>query len=42
MRPNLAYAHYYSTPNLGDKIQLRKAVVALTHGDRSGFHFEAL
>lgn len=26
-RPDLAYAHYYSTLNLGDKFQLRKAVV---------------
>lgn len=30
-RPDPAYAHYYSAPNLGYKIQLRKAVVGF-HG----------
>lgn len=32
-RPDLAYAHYYSTLNLGDEIQLRKAVIGFHSSD---------
>lgn len=45
-RPDPACAHYYSTPNLGDEIQLRKAVIGFHSSDArmdiaaSFIHFE--